>query len=389
MLVELFPRVHRRYTSLAIIGPILDGYGTWLLKQGYSTERAREHFRAAPRLVHRLQQRSVRALTSLTRARLRVCAPTDSQEDPELAVLVRQLTRYCESELSLYPPPALTRVEERVAVYRTYLQQVRGFAPSTVTHHDRTASEFLAHIGYEEHPTRLAALERQDLVAETFGAWCLTLQHLASGTRRARMRVVRNLCLYRRRSEPGCFVPDERLFPPVHQAIRPHIFTDNEIVQLLAVARTLARSSESPLRAENMRLAIVVLSTTGLRRGELTQLTVGDYDPPQRTLAIRQSKFHKSRLVPLSADTAREIEHLIEIRDRRRLPAGAESPLLWHRHPPTGGYSGGSLGGAMRALSAGPASGPRRVIPPAPMISVIIPGPGLFRVGFVLMAGVS
>ena len=39
MLVDLYPRVHRRYSSLAIIGPILDGYGTWLLKQGYSTER--------------------------------------------------------------------------------------------------------------------------------------------------------------------------------------------------------------------------------------------------------------------------------------------------------------------------------------------------------------
>ena len=200
------------------------------------------------------------------------------------------------------------------------------------------------------HLDRFLAARRVDLVAETFAAWCLTLQHLASGTRRARMRIVRNLCLYRGRSEPGCFVPDERLFPPDHQAIRPHIFTDNEIVQLLAVARTLARNSKSPLRPENMRLAIVVLSTTGLRRGELTQLTVGDYDPPQRTLAIRQSKFHKSRLVPLSADTAREVEHLIELRGRRRLPAGAESPLLWHHHPPTGGYSGRGLGGAIRAL---------------------------------------
>ena len=126
MLVELFPRMHRRYTSLAVIGPILDGYGAWLLKQGYSAERAREHFRAARRLAGRLQQRGVRALTSLTRARLRACAPTDSQQDPDLAVLVRQLTRYCESELSLYPPPALTRIEQRVAVYRTHLQAGPG-----------------------------------------------------------------------------------------------------------------------------------------------------------------------------------------------------------------------------------------------------------------------
>ena len=200
------------------------------------------------------------------------------------------------------------------------------------------------------HLDRFLAARGVDLTAETFAAWCLTLEHLASVTRRGRMRVVRNLCLYRRRGEPGCFVPDERLFPPVRQAIRPHIFTDNEIVHLLAVARTLARTSNSPLCPENRRLAIVLLSTTGLRRGELTRLTVGDYDPPQRTLAIRESKFHKSRLVPLSADTAREVEHLIEIRGRRRLPAAAETPLLWHRQPPTGGYSGGGFGGAMSAL---------------------------------------
>ena len=200
------------------------------------------------------------------------------------------------------------------------------------------------------HLDRFLAARRVDLTAETFAAWCLTLQHLASVTRRGRMRVVRNLCLYRRRGEPGCFIPDERLFPRAHQAIRPHIFTDSQIVELLAAARTLARTSNSPLCPENMRLAIVVLSTTGLRRGELTRLTVGDYDPPQRTLAIRESKFHKSRLVPLSADTAREVEHLIEIRDGRRLPAEADSPLLWHRSPSTGGYSGGGLSCAVRAL---------------------------------------
>ena len=200
------------------------------------------------------------------------------------------------------------------------------------------------------HLDRFLAASGVDLVAETFAAWCLTLQHLASGTRRARMRIVRNLCRYRRRVEPGCFIPDGRLFPRAHQAIQPHIFTDSQILELLAAARTLARTPNSPLCPENMRLAIVVLSTTGLRRGELTRLTVGDYDPPQRTLAIRESKFHKSRLVPLSADTAREVEHLIEIRDRRRLPAGADSPLLWHRSPGTGGYSGGGLGCAVRAL---------------------------------------
>ena len=197
------------------------------------------------------------------------------------------------------------------------------------------------------HLDRFLAARHADLSAETFAAWCLTLQHLASGIRRAHMRHVRNLCLYRRRREPGCFVPDERLFPPAHQAIRPHLFTDAQVAQLLAVARTRARTSNSPLCPENMRLAIVLLYTTGLRRGELTRLTVGDYDPRERTLMIRVSKFHKSRLVPVSEDAAREIDHLLRIRRRRRFPTGADSPLLWHRNR---NYRGEHIGMAMRTL---------------------------------------
>jgi len=194
---------------------------------------------------------------------------------------------------------------------------------------------------------RFLAARNADLSAETFAAWCLTLENLVSGVRREHMRHVRNLCLYRRRREPECFVPDERLFPPLHQKIRPHIFTDAQVAQLLAVARTFTRTSNSPLCPENMRLAVVLLYTTGLRRGELARLTVHDYDPHERILVIRASKFHKSRLVPLSADTAREIDRLLEIRRHQQFPTGADSPLLWHR---SRSYSGSGIGIALRKL---------------------------------------
>ena len=194
---------------------------------------------------------------------------------------------------------------------------------------------------------RFLAACNADLSSGTFSAWCLTLQNLASGVRRSHMRYVRNLCLYRRRHEPGCFVPDERLFPPLHQKVRPHIFTDAQVAQLLAIAGALARTANSPLCPENTRLAIVLLYTTGLRRGELARLTVGDYKRHERLLVIRESKFHKSRLVPLSAGTAREIDHFLEVRGQRRFPVEADSPLLWHR---SRSYSGGGLGQVMRAL---------------------------------------
>ena len=197
------------------------------------------------------------------------------------------------------------------------------------------------------HLDRFLVARSADLTAETFAEWCLTLQHLASGNRRNRMREVRNLCLYRRRGDPTCFVPDNRLFPLVHQAIRPHIFTEGEVRRLMAVAMTRVRTANSPLGPEMMRLAIVLLYTTGMRRRELTGLTVGDYDVRERTLRIHESKFHKSRLIPLSADTAREIEAALDARRRHRCPTDPETPLLCHGRR---GYSGGGFADAIRSL---------------------------------------
>lgn len=196
------------------------------------------------------------------------------------------------------------------------------------------------------HLDRFLAARQADLSAETFGAWCLTFAHLASGCRNW-MREVRNLCLYRQRGEPRCFVPDERLFPPLHQAVRPHLFTTEQIRQILDVAATRPPTNYSPLYPDTLRLAIVLLFTTGMRRRELTRLTVGDYDPRERTLRVCASKFHKSRLIPVSAGTAREITHLLDLCRQRRFPMSPDRPVLWH---PDRAYSGGGLGQAVRTL---------------------------------------
>ena len=292
MLVDLYPRVHRRYTSLAVIGPILDGYGTWLLQQGYSTDRAREHFRAAPRLVRGLQQRGVRCLTSLTHARLWACAPTDSQEDPDVAVLVRQMTRYCESELSLYPAPALTRIEQRVATYRTYLEQVRGFAPSTLTHHGRTAGEFLAHMDYETHPTRLAALERQDLDAflRTVGPRQsrASLQHVV-GHLRAFLR----------------FLASAGEIPTGldTQIDTPRVYRGEQLPRALpwdtvrALLQSLDRSSPMGRRDYAMFL---LMATYGLRACEVVTLTLDDVQWRAGRLRVPQRKTRGALWLPLT-----------------------------------------------------------------------------------------
>jgi len=200
------------------------------------------------------------------------------------------------------------------------------------------------------HLDRFLVADGSELVAATFAAWCHTFSHMKSGVRRSQMRVARNFMLYRRRTEPRCFVPDATQFPAEHQRIRPHIFTEEEVVRVLATAQALEPSNNSPLRREVFRLAIVLLYTTGLRRGELTRLKLDDWDPVEQSLLIRKSKFYKSRVVPLSADARRELVVYLSALQALGVPMLADTALLWHRSARARAYSGGGMGMAIRSL---------------------------------------
>jgi len=189
-----------------------------------------------------------------------------------------------------------------------------------------------------------------DLTSESFAAWGQSIAHLSSGVRRNHMRIVRNLCLYRRRNEPSCFVPDIAHFPPLHQPIEPYIFTEADIRRLLQATEALTPTPGSPLRRETFRLAIVLLYTAGLRRRELVRLTLADFNSLECCLTVRATKFHKARLVPLSADAAREVEDYLKTRSAHHLPMGPDTPLLWNGYYGGRPYCGGGIGQGMRCL---------------------------------------
>lgn len=190
-----------------------------------------------------------------------------------------------------------------------------------------------------------------DLNPASFQAWCHTHEHVASGVRRVRMLEVRALCLYRRRTEPLCFVPDLSSFPTYHQRLEPYIFSDVEVAKLLRAASGLKRNPVSPLRPEVIRLALVLLFTTGMRRGELLSLTLGDYDRRESTLHIRETKFYKSRLLPINASIADEMDRCLRARVQRKLPVSPDTALIWNASRRGGrAYSGTSLQLSLRPL---------------------------------------
>jgi integrase len=92
-----------------------------------------------------------------------------------------------------------------------------------------------------------------------------------------------------------------------------------------------------------VRLAILLLYTTGLRIGELLRLVVGDFDPRQGTLLVRDSKFHKSRILPLRKDVVDELEGYLRLRRRRGFPVHPDIPFIWNLRQGGRAYSAWGL----------------------------------------------
>lgn len=174
----------------------------------------------------------------------------------------------------------------------------------------------------------LAKTHAVDLDQSSFEGWCDLHLRLTANVRRSRQRMVRNLCLYRQRSEPDCFVPDLDSFPRPQPYRAPVLVEPEQIGRMLALATHLTPTPGSPLRPAVMRLAIVLLYTAGLRRGELLRLTLDDVDPRTGVLRVRESKFHKSRLVPLSPDARAELHRYQDQRLAPPFDTRPASPLL-------------------------------------------------------------
>lgn len=177
----------------------------------------------------------------------------------------------------------------------------------------------------------LAETHEVDLDQSRFEGWCDLHRQLTANVRRSRQRIVRNFCLYRRRSDPDCYVPDLSSFPRPQPYRAPVIVEPEQIGRMLALAARLTPTPGSPLRPAVLELAVVLLYTAGLRRGEVLRLTLDDVEPRTGVLRIRESKFHKSRLVPLSPDARAELHRYMNQRLTPPFDARPASPLLCNR----------------------------------------------------------
>jgi len=194
--------------------------------------------------------------------------------------------------------------------------------------------------------------DAEDLDPALFERWCATHLAMHANVRRAHQRVVRKFCLYRQRTEPDCFVPDASRFPQRRPQRAPVIFGPPEVARLLRVTREMRFHGAVPLRPAMMRLAVVLLYTAGLRRGELVRLRLDDIDLTHGTAMIRDTKFYKSRLVPLSRDAQRDLRAYLKQRLASPWNVAAEAPLIGgHQHTSViHEYCGNAINSGIRKL---------------------------------------
>ena len=138
-----------------------------------------------------------------------------------------------------------------------------------------------------------------------------------------RLSLVRGFARYVQAFDARTEVPPPSLVPAHRPRAIPYIYSDRDLARVLAAARQL----HPRLRADTYTTLIGLLATTGLRVGEAIRLDRQDVLWAPRLLIVRDSKFGKSREVPLHDTTAVALRAYAGRRDRR-LRARAPSFFL-------------------------------------------------------------
>jgi integrase len=170
----------------------------------------------------------------------------------------------------------------------------------------------------------LFAAERSEahVHVETAVTWAAT-----APTRGARHRRLSNVVRFARflRAESAAHeIPPTNLFAAPESRPVPYIYTPDELVRILETAGRLRRQKPNLMRAQMYVMLFGLIAATGLRVSEALNLRLDDL-LPCGVLQIRNTKFGKSRLVPLHKTV---IDALNRYLDLRRRFAGSDDHLF-------------------------------------------------------------
>jgi integrase len=152
-------------------------------------------------------------------------------------------------------------------------------------------------------------------------AWASLPPGASPHWRRTRLSAVRGFAAYLHGIDASVEVPPAALLRSGPCRATPYLYSAEEVALLLKATADL----RPPLRAATYYSLVGLLAVSGMRIGEVIALDDEDLDIEQTVLVVRNSKFGKSRLVPLHPTTATALVSYKGLRDelcpRRRSPA--------------------------------------------------------------------
>lgn len=128
----------------------------------------------------------------------------------------------------------------------------------------------------------------------------------------ARMSVVRVFASHHHGLDPRSEVPPPDVLRGRSRRAEPFLYTNEQVTALQVSARSL----RSPLKAATYDTLIGLLAVTGMRVGEAIRLDRTDIDRATGLLTIRDTKFGKTRQIPLHPTTLDALDIYARVRDR-------------------------------------------------------------------------
>jgi len=128
-----------------------------------------------------------------------------------------------------------------------------------------------------------------------------------------RYGAIRRFAQYVQSLEPKTEVLPKGALQQRYPRRKPYIYTDREILRLAKAAK----QSRAPkgLWGWTFYTLFSLLAVTGMRVAELVNLNREDVDLKDGILIIRESKFRKSRLIPIHTSTSRALARYARLRD--------------------------------------------------------------------------
>lgn len=306
MLQTLLPKAHSKFRALPLLGSIVDGFEDWLAASGYTPGSREFSIRFLEHADADLRKRGVHDVPELSRSIL-----YDSWRDlikifPNQAGTVRTLARYLNAvgtikTGAIKDAPAVSASRAVSDEYANFLQEVRGCATSTISHHRLASRCFLEHL--ESTSVALTSVQPGDIEAYITNAsnrMCrASLQH--------EIAAVRGLLRY--------LATDGRVRTGLDRLIdTPRLYRLEQLPRALpwdtvtTLLKSIDTKSEMGLRDYAMFLLI---ATYGLRASEVVAISLDDIRWRQGSLRINQRKTSSPLELPLTNEvSAALVKHL-------------------------------------------------------------------------------